>query len=77
MSGKVLVEGRQPRQDLGQGRRPLDRFHDQAVIFPVDHHFVRGQLELPRDADSLVRPLRNRRAWRTGIGAFGSSRGIC
>ena len=51
---EVLIEGRQPRQDLGQGRRPLDRFHDQAAILPVDHHFVHGQLELPRDADSLV-----------------------
>ena len=53
-SWKIIFQGRKPRQNLRQGRGPLDGLQNQAMVVLVDNHFVCGELEFPRDSYSLI-----------------------
>ena len=37
-----------------QRRAPLDRLHDETVVLAIDDHFVRRQLQRPRNSHRLV-----------------------
>ena len=54
---KIIFQGREPRQDLRQGRGSLDGLQNQAMGVLVDNHFVSGELEFPRDSYSLIPPV--------------------
>lgn len=51
---KIIFQGREPRQNLRQGREPLDRLQNQAMVVFVDNHFVSGEFKFPRDSYRLI-----------------------